>query len=154
MNKIILLGRLVKDPIIHYSQSDTPVAIARYTLAVKRSYKRDGEQDTDFINIIAFGKRAEFVEKYFKKGLLVGVVGRLQIRSYTDQETGNKKWMSEVLTEEHHFAESLASFMSHRAIEGRVATTSNKDTTTNTQEGVSGFYELSQEDLEDDELPF
>ena len=104
MNKVILMGRLVKDVELRYSQSDEPIAIGRYTLAVTRFYKRKGEPDADFINIVAFGKAAEFAEKYFKKGQKVCVVGRLQVRNYENDE-GKKQFFTEVIVDEQYFAE-------------------------------------------------
>ena len=80
MNKVILMGRLVKEPEVRYSQGAESFAIARYTLAANRRFKRQGEPEADFINCVAFGKTGEFAEKYFKKGQLVSVVGRLQVR--------------------------------------------------------------------------
>ena len=105
MNKVILMGRLARDPEVRYSQGATPVAVARYTLAVSRRFKREGEPDTDFINCVAFGKSGEFVERFFRKGQMVSVVGRLQVRSWDDKD-GTKHWSTEVITEEHYFAES------------------------------------------------
>lgn len=102
MNKVILMGRLTKDPEVKYTQSGK--AIARYTLAVNRSYKREGEPDADFISIIAFDKRGEFSGKYFKKGMMVAVVGELRITSYNDRD-GNKKWSTDVIVSEQYFAE-------------------------------------------------
>lgn len=81
MNKVILMGRLVKEPEVRYSQGAEPIAVARYTLAVNRRFKRQGEPEADFINCVAFGKTGEFAEKYFKKGQLVAITGRLQVRS-------------------------------------------------------------------------
>lgn len=104
MNKIMLLGRLTKDVELRYSTADEPVARAKYTLAVNRPYKREGEQDADFINIITFGKLAEFADKYFKKGQQVCVVGRLQIRTYDND--GKRQYFTEVIAEEQHFADS------------------------------------------------
>ena len=113
MNKVILMGRLTKDPEVRYSNQAEPLAIARYTLAVDRSIsraKRDaGEQATDFINCTCFGKQAEFIEKFYRKGQMVSVVGRMQVRSYDDQQ-GQRRWVTEVITDEHFFAESRASF--------------------------------------------
>lgn len=109
INKTILLGRLTKDVELRHTEAAQPLAIARYTLAVNRRFKRDGEQDADFINIVAFGKAAEFAANYFSKGQLVAVVGRLQVRSYDDSD-GNRKWVTEVVAEEQHFAESKKSF--------------------------------------------
>lgn len=76
MNKVILMGRLVKEPEVRYSQGAEPIAVARYTLAVNRRFKRQGEPEADFINCVAFGKTGEFAEKYFKKGQLVAITGR------------------------------------------------------------------------------
>lgn len=104
MNKVMLLGRLVKDVELRYSSGENPVAVAKYVLAVNRPYKRKDEPDADFINITAFGKAAEFAEKYFKKGQQVCIVGRLQVRSYED-ETAKRHFFTEVLVEEQHFAE-------------------------------------------------
>ena len=104
MNKVILMGRLARDPETKYSQGAEPIAVTRYTLAVARRFKKQGEADADFINCVAFGKNGEFVEKYFRKGQMVSVVGRLQVRSW-DKE-GEKRWSTDVITEEHYFAES------------------------------------------------
>ncbi len=109
MNKVILMGRLTRDPEIRYSQGAQGTAVCRYSLAVNRSYKREGEPDADFINIVAFGNRGEFANKYFKKGMMVAVVGELRISSYTDKD-GNKRWSTDVVVSEQHFAESRASF--------------------------------------------
>lgn len=151
MNKVILMGRLTKDPEVRYSQSAEPLAIARYTLAVNRSFKRQGEPDADFINIVAFGRRGEFAEKYFSKGQQVCVVGRLQVSSYDDKD-GNRRWSTDVIAEEQHFAESKRSF------EERVSNYSSNDTnnTNNTPKPstapAEGFVPID-EDFDDD-LPF
>ena len=87
MNKVILMGRLTKNPEVRYSQSADPLAVARYTLAVNRRFRREGEPDADFINVVAFGKQGEFAEKYFKKGQMVSVVGRLR---RSDDQDGKK----------------------------------------------------------------
>lgn len=104
MNKVTLMGRLVKDPEIRYTQGATPIAIARYTLAVNRRYKKEGEPEADFINCIAFGKNGEFAEKWLKKGRLIAIAGRIQVRSW--EENGTKRWSTEVVAEEHYFADS------------------------------------------------
>lgn len=109
MNKVVLLGRLTRDPEVRYSQSDTPIAVSRYSLAVNRRFKREGEADADFINCVAFGKAGEFAEKFFKKGMMVCVSGRLQARSYDDQ-SGQKRFVTEVVVDEQDFAESKSSF--------------------------------------------
>jgi single-strand DNA-binding protein len=105
MNKAILMGRLVRDPEVRYTQGGEPLAVARYTLAVNRRVKKQGDVDADFIGCVAFGKVAEFAEKYFRKGQMVSVVGRLQVRSWDDNE-GKKRWSTDVIIEEQHFAES------------------------------------------------
>lgn len=105
MNKVILLGRVVKDPEVRYSQGANPTAIARYSLAVPKRFKKDGEPDADFINCVAFGKTGEFAEKFLKKGTQIAVVGRLQVRSF-DSNDGKKQWATEVVVEEHYFAGS------------------------------------------------
>ena len=108
MNKVILMGRLVRDPEIRYTQSAEPMAIARYTLAVDRKFKREGEQTADFISCIAFGKTAEFAEKYYKKGTKIAIVGRIQTGSYTNKD-GVKVYTTDVVVEEQEFAESKGS---------------------------------------------
>lgn len=105
MNKTIQIGRLTKDPDVRYTGGTNPTAIARYTLAVDRKYKREGEPDADFISCIAFGKTAEFAEKYFHKGIKIAIVGRIQTGSYTNQQ-GVKVYTTDVVVEECEFAES------------------------------------------------
>lgn len=106
MNKVILMGRLTRDPEVRYSQSGDPMAIARYTLAVDRRFNRNGgEQTADFIQCVAFGKAGEFAEKYFKQGTKIAVTGRIQTGSYTNKE-GQKVYTTEVIVEEQEFAES------------------------------------------------
>ena len=107
MNKVVLMGRLTRDPDVRYSQGETPLAIARYTLAVDRRFKRNGEQDADFINCVAFGRTAEFAEKYLKQGTKMVVSGRIQTGSYTNRD-GVKVYTTEVVIEEQDFAESKA----------------------------------------------
>lgn len=105
MNKIILLGRLTKAPEIRYSQS-TNTKIALFTLAVNRKYVKQGEErETDFINIVAYSKLADFSERYLLQGTQINVVGRLQNRSYEDKN-GHTKYVTEVITEELYFADS------------------------------------------------
>lgn len=105
MNKVILMGRLTRDPEVRYSQGENATAIARYTLAVDRRYKGNGDQSADFINCTAFGKSGEFAEKYLHKGTKIVVVGRIQTGSYTNKD-GVKVYTTEVVVEEHEFAES------------------------------------------------
>ena len=105
MNKVVLMGRLTRDPEVRYTQGDNAMAIARYSLAVDRRFKRDGEPDADFINCVAFGKSGEFAEKYLKKGTKIAVVGRIQTGSYTNKD-GHKVYTTDVVVEEQEFAES------------------------------------------------
>ncbi|MGN0133416.1 MAG: single-stranded DNA-binding protein [Anaerotignum sp.] len=139
MNKVILMGRLTKDPEVRYSQGAEPVAVARYTLAVNRRFKRQGEQDADFINCVAFGKAGEFAEKYFKKGQMVSIVGKLQVRSWEDNE-GKKRYATDVVVEEQYFAESKASADSHR------------DPAPKQKSDSDGYHPA--DDVEDDDFPF
>lgn len=108
MNKVILMGRLTRDPEVRYSQGDNSVAIANYTLAVDRRFKRDGEDSADFISCTAFGKAAEFAEKYFHQGLKITVSGHIQTGSYTNRD-GQKVYTTKVIIEEQEFAESKKS---------------------------------------------
>ena len=105
MNKVILMGRLTRDPDIRYSQGENATAVARYALAVNRSFKREGEPDADFINCVAFGRAAEFAEKYFKKGSRILISGRIQTGSYTDRD-GRKVYTTDVIVESQEFTES------------------------------------------------
>ncbi len=108
MNKVILMGRLTRDPDVRYSAGATPLAIARYTLAVDRRFKKDGEASADFINCVVFGKAAEFTEKYLRQGVRVTICGRIQTGSYTNKD-GVKVYTTEVVVEEQEFAESKGS---------------------------------------------
>ncbi len=147
MNKVILMGRLTRDPEVRYSSGAAPVAVANYTLAVNRRFKREGEPDADFINCVAFGKVGEFAEKYLKKGLLISIVGRLQVRSWDDQE-GKKRYTTEVIVEEHYFAESKTAFESSKSSsEPKPAPAPQSKAVEN------GFYPID-ESIEDEDLPF
>jgi single-strand DNA-binding protein len=103
MNKVELLGRLTKDPEIRYTQNNIPVA--SFTLAVNRRFAKEGEQQADFINIVAWNKTAEFCGKYFKKGSQIALVGRIQTRNWED-DNGQKRYATEVVAEEVYFADS------------------------------------------------
>lgn len=105
MNKVCLMGRLTRDPEVRYSNGENSLAIARWTLAVDRRFQRDGEATADFISCIAFGKAAEHAEKYYKQGMRIAIVGRIQTGSYTNRE-GQKVYTTEVVVEEQEFAES------------------------------------------------
>ena len=108
MNKVILMGRLTRDPDVRYSQTDSNMAIARFSLAVDRRYKKQGNETTaDFFNCTAFGKQGEFVEKYLKQGTKIVVAGRIQNDNYTNKE-GQKVYSVQIMVEEIEFAESKA----------------------------------------------
>ncbi len=115
MNKVILVGRLTRDPEVRYSSGDGAMAIARYSLAVDRRGRRDssgGDQPTaDFINIVAFGRDGEFAEKYLRKGMRILVEGRIQTGSYTNKE-GQKVYTTDIVVERHEFVESKGSSQS------------------------------------------
>lgn len=104
MNKVILSGRLTKD--VEFKATGT-VAVARYTLAVDRKFKKEGQPDADFIRCVVFGRSAEFADKYFSKGMKVAVSGRIQTGSYTAQD-GSKRYTTDIMVEEQEFAESKA----------------------------------------------
>lgn len=139
MNKVILIGRLTKDVETRYSQGDEPTAISRYTLAVDRKYKRDGEQETDFINCVAFGRQGEFAEKYLRKGMKIAATGRIQTGSYTNKD-GQKVYTTDIVVEEHEFCESKGK-----------GTAQNSQNNPNIQ-NEGGFMDVP--DTWEEELPF
>ena len=105
MNKVTLMGRLTKDPEVRYTQTNNTM-VASFSLAVNRRFVKQGEErQADFINVVAWSKSAEFVSKYFKKGQQVGIIGRIQTRTW-DDENGNKRYATEVVAEETYFADS------------------------------------------------
>ena len=119
MNKVILIGRLTKDPDIRYSQGNSDMAVARYTLAVDRRFgKRDGEQTADFIPCVAFGKSAEFAERYLHQGIKIAVNGRTQTGSYTNRD-GGKVYTTDVIVEDQEFVESKSRDEDSRAFSSR-----------------------------------
>lgn len=138
MNKVILMGRLTREPEVRYSNGAEPLAVARYTLAVNRRFKRKDEPEADFIPCVAFGKSGEFAEKYFRKGQLVAVTGRLQVRSW--DKDGERRWTTEVIVEEQYFAESKKNSNAAAPKEGG-------------QAPADGFYPID-ESVEDEDLPF
>ena len=143
MNKVILMGRLTKDPDVRYSQGEKTTAVARYSLAVDRKFKRDGEASADFINCIAFGKNGEFAEKYLRKGTKIVVVGRIQTGSYTNKD-GQKVYTTDVVVEEHEFAESK------KAVSENSGSANNQSDAFPTDK--DGFMNIP--DGIDEELPF
>ncbi len=146
MNKVILMGRLTRDPDIRYTSGDNQTAIARYSLAVNRSYVREGEADADFINCVAFGRNAEFAEKYLKKGTKIAVVGRIQTGSYTNKDNV-KVYTTDVVVENQEFAESKAA--SERNGSGSSYAESAPEPS---GDAIDGFMNIP--DSIEDELPF
>lgn len=136
MNKVILMGRLTRDPEVRYSQGAELLAVARYSLAVNKRFKKQGESDADFIPCVAFGKNGEFTERYFRKGQMVSVVGRLQVRNWEDGE-GRKRVTTEVVVEEQYFAESK-----------------NKSEEKTLSEAVNSHLYPIDDNVEDEDLPF
>ena len=146
MNKVVLMGRLTRDPEVRYAKADNSLAIARYTLAVDRRFKREGEQEADFISCTVFGKSAEFAEKYFHQGIKIVISGRIQTGSYTNQE-GQKVYTTDVIVEEQEFAESkAASDRFQQQNQGQVSRPNPEDAV------GDGFMNIPDE-LEE-ELPF
>lgn len=145
MNKVILLGRLVREPETRYGGANDSMAVCRYTLAVDKKIKKYGEATADFINCISFGKTAEFAEKYFTKGLRVAVSGRIQTGSYTNRD-GQKIYTTDVVVEEHEIAQSRSEASNHQE--------------SNLQPEISPYGEdkdngfMNVPDGIDDELPF
>lgn len=140
INKIIMMGRLTRDPEMRYGQGEKSTAIASFSIAVDRRFKRDGEPDADFFNCAAFGKQAEFAEKYLKKGIKVVIEGRLQNDNYTNKD-GQKVTSTKIITESIEFAESKASSQD-----------SGSSTPAPAPAGNNGFMNIPT-DLEN-ELPF
>lgn len=138
------MGRLTADPDVRYSQGENPTAVAKYTLAVDRRFKRDGEPTADFIRCTVFGKPAEFTEKYFRKGTKICISGRIQTGSYTNRD-GQKVHTTDVIVEEQDFAESKAASQNN-----------------NIQAGPSPYGPAPESDgfmqipsgIDDEELPF
>lgn len=105
MNKVLLIGRLTRDPDVRYSGENNDKAVAKYTLAVERRFKREGDDNADFVGITAFGKGAEFSEKYLHKGMKIAVIGRIQTGTYTNKD-GQKVYTTDVIADEQEFVES------------------------------------------------
>lgn len=141
MNKVLLIGRLTRDPDIRYSAGENATAVARYTLAVDRRFKREGDQQADFISCVAFGKSAEFAEKYFHQGIKICVVGRIQTGSYTNKD-GAKVYTTDVVVEEQEFAESKSSDGSSTSAPKAAGNPADDDGFMNIPDGI------------DEELPF
>ena len=149
MNKVILMGRLTRDPEVRYTSGENSLAIARYTLAVDRKIRKDGDATADFIPCVVFGRSAEFAEKYFRKGLKITIAGRIQTGSYTNRD-GQKVYTTEVVVEDQEFAESKASSDSYAASHPR--TSAPEASMPNPGTAAEGFMNIP--DGIDEELPF
>ena len=137
MNKVIIIGRFTRDPEIKYTTGENATATARFSLAVNRRFKnKEGNYDADFINCVAFGKTAGFIEKYFTKGMAIGITGRIQTGSYTNKE-GQKVYTTDVVVEETEFVESK-----------------NKGTSDNVPNNNANSNSDFGEVISDDEMPF
>ena len=155
MNKVILMGRLTRDPEVRYSQGESAMAIARYSLAVDRRGRRDNnggsDQPTaDFINIVAFGRDGEFAEKYLRKGSRILVEGHIQTGSYTNKE-GQKVYTTDVVVERHEFVDSKNS-SSGGSSDGFGPGPGSGDQGSGSSDGGDGFMNIP--DGIDEELPF
>ncbi|MBQ2642639.1 MAG: single-stranded DNA-binding protein [Eubacterium sp.] len=148
MNKVMLMGRLTRDPEVNYSTSGgDQLAIARYTLAVDRRFKRDGDQTADFIRCVAFGRSAEFAEKYFHQGIKIIVEGRIQTGSYENKE-GQRVYTTDVIVENQEFAESKAA--SEQNSQKPVAQPDEKEPTADAGDGFMNI----PDSVDDSGLPF
>ena len=150
MNKVILMGRLTRDPSISYTQANSAqesTCVARYALAVDRRFNRDGERKADFISCVAFGRQAEFAEKYLRKGTKIAITGRIQTGSYTNRD-GQKVYTTDVIVEEQEFAESRAEAEANRASFQRQSAPSPAPSA----DAGDGFMNIP--DGIDEELPF
>ena len=152
MNKVILMGRLTSDPKMDWTRSEDSKQYATYTLAVNRRFKRNGEQEADFINCVAWGAMAEFAEKFMKKGAMFAVEGRLNVRSW--EKDGERHWTTTVIVEECYFTGGKKDAESKPA--QSKPTQSKPVAQTGKQMGLAeqeGFYPID-ESVEDDDLPF
>jgi len=150
MNKVILMGRLTRDPEVRYSAGENATAVANYTLAVDRRFgRRDGEATADFIRCVAFGRSAEFAEKYFRQGMRIVITGRIQTGSYTNKE-GQKVYTTDVIIEEQEFAESKGASDANRAEYSAPASAPSAPTPS----AASGDGFMNIPDGIDEELPF
>ena len=153
MNKVILMGRLTRDPNVRYTQqngSQESMCVARYTLAVDRRGARDGQQSADFISCVAFGKNGEFAEKYLKQGTKIVVTGRIQTGSYTNRD-GQKVYTTDVVIEEQEFAESKSAAASNGGDSSYAAYTPSRPEPS--QAAGDGFMAIP-DGVDDEGLPF
>ncbi len=151
MNKVILMGRLTRDPEVRYSAGESATAVARYTLAVDRRFRRENDANADFIGCVAFGRQAEFAEKYLRQGTKIAITGRIQTGSYTNRD-GVKVYTTDVVVEEQEFAESKNASASTGASEGGYTAAPAPSRPTPSAASGDGFMNIP--DGIDEELPF
>lgn len=151
MNKVILMGRLTRDPDVRYSAGENSTAVARYTLAVDRRFRRDGDATADFIGCVAFGRQAEFAEKYLRQGTKIAITGRIQTGSYTNRE-GQKVYTTDVVVEEQEFAESKNAGGSNGGYSAPQHNNPAPSANTSDLGNADGFMNIP--DGIDEELPF
>lgn len=144
MNNVSLVGRLVRDPEVRYVQNES-VSVAKFSLAVERKWKRDGEPTVDFINCTVFGKSAEFTEKYFRKGMRVAITGRIQTGSYKNKD-GQTVFTTEIIVESQEIAQSKS--------ESNESSTASNAEAGKSPYGSSGDDFMSVPEGVEDELPF
>jgi len=144
MNNVSLVGRLVRDPEVRYGQNES-VSVAKFSLAVERRFKRDGESTVDFLNCTVFGKSAEFTEKYFRKGMRVAITGRIQTGSYKNKD-GQTVFTTEIIVESQEIAQSKS--------ESNESSTANNAEAGKSPYGSSGDDFMSIPEGDEDELPF
>lgn len=147
MNKVVLMGRLTRDPEVRYSAGENATAVGNYTLAVDRRFKRDGEPSADFIRCVCFGRNAEFAEKYLRQGTKIVISGRIQTGSYTNRD-GHKIYTTDIVIEEQEFAESKAASQNSSGYQPQTNTSQNEYGPV----GADGFMNIP--DGIDEELPF
>ena len=151
MNKVILIGRLARDPEVRYTQSAEPLAVCNFSVAVDRPYsknRQEGEPTADFINCVCFGRRGENINQYFRKGNRIAVTGRIQVRNYTDQQ-GSKRYVTEVIVDDFEFVESK----SERAASGSASSYTQQSAPQNANTAPEGFF-FTEDNVDDADLPF
>jgi len=150
MNKVIMMGRLTRDPEVRYSQGGSQTAVGRFSIAVDRRFKRDGQPEADFFNCTTFGKQAEFVEKYLKKGTKIVISGSVQNDNYTDKD-GNQRYSVQIICDEIEFAESKNAAGGNSGSDYQGGSGSSRQSVT--ADAGDGFMNAPNDSLED-ELPF
>lgn len=145
MNKVVIMGRLTRDPEVRYSQGEKSTAVARFTLAVDRRFKRDNEPTADFIGCVAFGKTGEFIEKYCRQGTKLCVEGRIQTGSYTNKD-GNKVYTTDVVVESAEFAESKSASSRSETSDSDPKEETTSDSKNETESESDAFMSVTDSD--------